>query len=119
MNRLRLWVMLFVLAILSPGQAARANAKTVSFNLSTSKSFAPGEQPKIHLYTHNVDAVEICRGTLVARRSEFIDCRFSRLGARLPENLPVWLHGTDDVELSAERDCRRDAGQTETVDACG
>jgi uncharacterized protein YfaS (alpha-2-macroglobulin family) len=30
----------------------------VSFNLSTSKTFAPGEQPRIHLYTHNVDALE-------------------------------------------------------------
>jgi uncharacterized protein YfaS (alpha-2-macroglobulin family) len=36
----------------------RAEEKTVSFNLSTSKTFAPGEQPKIHLYTHNVDALE-------------------------------------------------------------
>jgi uncharacterized protein YfaS (alpha-2-macroglobulin family) len=34
------------------------HAESVSFNLSTSKSFAPGEQPKIHLYTHNVDALE-------------------------------------------------------------
>ena len=38
--------------------AARAQDKPVSFNLSTSKTFAPGEQPKIHLYTHNVDALE-------------------------------------------------------------
>jgi len=38
--------------------AAPAQDRSVSFNLSTSKSFAPGEQPKIHLYTHNVDALE-------------------------------------------------------------
>jgi uncharacterized protein YfaS (alpha-2-macroglobulin family) len=36
---------------------ARAQG-AVSFNLSTSKTFAPGEQPSIHLYTHNVDALE-------------------------------------------------------------
>jgi uncharacterized protein YfaS (alpha-2-macroglobulin family) len=38
--------------------AAPAQDHAVSFNLSTSKTFAPGEQPKIHLYTHNVDALE-------------------------------------------------------------
>jgi hypothetical protein len=38
--------------------AAHSQSNSVSFNLSTSKSFAPGEQPKIHLYTHNVDALE-------------------------------------------------------------
>src|SRR5947209_8768834 len=38
--------------------AAPAQEHPVSFNLSTSKTFAPGEQPKIHLYTHNVDALE-------------------------------------------------------------
>ena len=38
--------------------AARAEDRPVSFNLSTSKTFAPNEQPKIHLYTHNVDALE-------------------------------------------------------------
>ena len=37
---------------------ARADDRSVSFNVSTSKTFAPGEQPKIHLYTHNVDALE-------------------------------------------------------------
>jgi uncharacterized protein YfaS (alpha-2-macroglobulin family) len=36
----------------------RAESRAVSFNLSTSKTFAPGEAPKIHLYTHNVDALE-------------------------------------------------------------
>lgn len=35
-----------------------AQGHSVSFNLSTSKSFAPGEQPTFHLYTHNVDALE-------------------------------------------------------------
>jgi uncharacterized protein YfaS (alpha-2-macroglobulin family) len=38
--------------------AAHSQSNSVSFNLSTSKSFAPGEQPKIHLYTHNVEALE-------------------------------------------------------------
>lgn len=38
--------------------AAPAQDHSVSFNLSTSKSFAPGEKPQIHLYTHNVDALE-------------------------------------------------------------
>ena len=38
--------------------ALHSQSNSVSFNLSTSKSFAPGEQPKIHLYTHNVDALE-------------------------------------------------------------
>ena len=58
MNWLQRWALLFVLAILSLGQVARGYAESVSFNLSTSKSFAPGEKPKIHLYTHNVDALE-------------------------------------------------------------
>ena len=38
--------------------SAAAQSKAVSFNLSTSKTFAPGEQPTFHLYTHNVDALE-------------------------------------------------------------
>ena len=38
--------------------AGHAQSRSVSFNISTSKTFAPGEQPKIHLYTHNVDALE-------------------------------------------------------------
>jgi uncharacterized protein YfaS (alpha-2-macroglobulin family) len=33
-------------------------AGPVSFNLSTAKTFAPGEKPKIHLYTQNVDELE-------------------------------------------------------------
>src|SRR5271170_2217890 len=57
MRLLRRWASLvIVLACMAP--AAPAQSKSVSFNLSTSKSFAPGEQPKIHLYTHNVDALE-------------------------------------------------------------
>jgi len=43
--------------VLSLAALVRAE-ETVSFNLSTSKTYAPGEQPKIHLYTHNVDALE-------------------------------------------------------------
>ncbi|WP_446744992.1 alpha-2-macroglobulin family protein [Silvibacterium acidisoli] len=35
-----------------------AQDDAVSFNLSTSKTFAPGDKPTIHLYTHNVDALE-------------------------------------------------------------
>jgi len=38
--------------------AVHAQGHSVSFNISTSKTFASGEQPKIHLYTHNVDALE-------------------------------------------------------------
>ena len=44
--------------LLLAAAAAPAQDKAVSFNLSTSKTFAPGEQPTIHLYTHNVDALE-------------------------------------------------------------
>jgi alpha-2-macroglobulin len=54
--RLRVVSLLAVLLLAVAG--ARAESRSVSFNLSTSKSFAPGEQPKIHLYTHNVDALE-------------------------------------------------------------
>jgi uncharacterized protein YfaS (alpha-2-macroglobulin family) len=39
-------------------QSLPAPDRPVSFNLSTSRSFAPGEQPTFHLYTHNVDALE-------------------------------------------------------------
>ena len=42
----------------APFACRPAQSNSVSFNLSTSKTFAPGEQPKIHLYTHNVDALE-------------------------------------------------------------
>jgi uncharacterized protein YfaS (alpha-2-macroglobulin family) len=47
-----------MLASLASSAAAFASDPVVSFNLSTSKSFAPGEQPTFHLYTHNVDALE-------------------------------------------------------------
>lgn len=47
-----------LLAVLVCAVSAQAQDRAVSFNLSTSKTFAPGEQPKIHLYTHNVDALE-------------------------------------------------------------
>ncbi len=50
-------VPLLVLMLAVPRAYAQSGA--VSFNLSTSKSFAPGEQPKIHLYTHNVDALGV------------------------------------------------------------
>ncbi len=33
-------------------------ARAQSFNLSTSKTFAPGDKPTIHLYTHDVDSLE-------------------------------------------------------------
>jgi hypothetical protein len=54
--RLGVVSLLAVLCVAAP--TAPAQNRSVSFNLSTSKSFAPGEQPKIHLYTHNVDALE-------------------------------------------------------------
>ena len=51
----------FVLAktrsLLAAGFAAAQDTQS-SFNLSTSKTFAPGEQPQVHLYTHKVDALE-------------------------------------------------------------
>jgi alpha-2-macroglobulin len=50
-------VSLFVLLACTAALASAQN-KSVSFNLSTNKTFAPGEQPTIHLYTHNVDALE-------------------------------------------------------------
>ncbi|MEK6398267.1 MAG: MG2 domain-containing protein, partial [Terriglobus sp.] len=45
---------LVLLAVVS----LHAQNDSVSFNLSTSKTFAPGDHPTIHLYTHNVDALE-------------------------------------------------------------
>src|SRR5580698_8394279 len=48
-----LLALFFLAAAVAPAQD-----NSVSFNLSTSKTFAPGEQPTIHLYTHNVDALE-------------------------------------------------------------
>ncbi len=38
--------------------AAMFAAKPVTFNLSTAKTFAPGEKPTIHLYSQNVDELE-------------------------------------------------------------
>ena len=38
--------------------AALLAARPVSFNLSTAKTFAPGEKPTIHLYSQNVDELE-------------------------------------------------------------
>ena len=54
--RLRAVPLLALLFLAIP--AVHAQDHSVSFNISTSKTFAPGEQPKIHLYTHNVDALE-------------------------------------------------------------
>jgi uncharacterized protein YfaS (alpha-2-macroglobulin family) len=48
----------FLIFALFLSVAAHAQRGAVSFNLSTSQTFAPGEQPTIHLYTHNVDALE-------------------------------------------------------------
>jgi uncharacterized protein YfaS (alpha-2-macroglobulin family) len=55
---MRLHVVSFLAVLLCAVPVTRAQSGAVSFNLSTSKTFAPGEQPKIHLYTHNVDALE-------------------------------------------------------------
>ena len=38
--------------------APQSRSHAVSFNLSTNRTFAPGEAPTIQLYTHNVDALE-------------------------------------------------------------
>jgi uncharacterized protein YfaS (alpha-2-macroglobulin family) len=57
LSGIRIAVML-LLTSLASSNAASAKDPVVSFNLSTSKSFAPGEQPTFHLYTHNVDALE-------------------------------------------------------------
>ena len=57
LSGIRLAVLLLLAAVASHG-AAFAEGPVVSFNLSTSKSFAPGEEPTFHLYTHNVDALE-------------------------------------------------------------
>ena len=54
--KLRLFLLLILACLCSAH--AEERIKAVSFNLSTSRSYAPGEQPKIHLYTHNVDALE-------------------------------------------------------------
>ncbi len=49
--------MLLLLCACVPHHAL-ADDRSVSFNLSTSKTFAPGEPPTIQIYTHNVDALE-------------------------------------------------------------
>jgi uncharacterized protein YfaS (alpha-2-macroglobulin family) len=55
---MRLRAVAFLVFVLWFSVAAGAQRGAVSFNLSTSKTFTPGEQPKIHLYMHNVDALE-------------------------------------------------------------
>ena len=47
---------LLLLALLCPIWALAA--RPVSFNLSTSRSFAPTEKPTLHLYAQNVDELE-------------------------------------------------------------
>ncbi len=42
----------------APPAAASSGPKAGSFTLSTARSFAPGEKPKIHLYARNVDQLE-------------------------------------------------------------
>ncbi len=54
--RPRVVSLLFVLLLAVT--SLHAQDDSVSFSLSTSKTFATGEQPTIHLYTHNVDALE-------------------------------------------------------------
>ncbi len=56
MFRLRIWVAVLVVALLSPCTLLAAGA--VSFSLSSSKTFSPNEKPNIHLYAHNVDELE-------------------------------------------------------------
>jgi uncharacterized protein YfaS (alpha-2-macroglobulin family) len=56
--RLRAVSILALLVLAVAAMHAQDRSRSVSFNLSTSKTFAPGEQPKIHLYTHNVEALE-------------------------------------------------------------
>ena len=46
----------FLLALFAP--VACSAARSVSFNLSTSRSFLPTDKPTIHLYAHNVDELE-------------------------------------------------------------
>lgn len=48
----------FVLGLLLASGPVAFAAPEPYFNLSTYKSFAPGEKPKIHLYARNVDALE-------------------------------------------------------------
>ena len=50
------WVGFVTLLLAMP--AAMYAARPVTFNLSTAKTFAPGEKPTIHLYSQNVDELE-------------------------------------------------------------
>jgi alpha-2-macroglobulin len=52
------FAVVLLLAMFAAGCTAFGQSRSVSFNLSTSKTFAPDEQPTFHLYTHNVDALE-------------------------------------------------------------
>ena len=54
-RRLSSWFLL-LLALLSPTHLLAASS--VSFNLSTNRSFAPTEKPTIHLYAQNVNELE-------------------------------------------------------------
>jgi uncharacterized protein YfaS (alpha-2-macroglobulin family) len=49
-------LVVFALALLTP--ASLLAARSVSFNLSTNKTFSPQEKPKVHLYARNVDELE-------------------------------------------------------------
>ena len=51
------WVGFALLLLLSTPTAVFA-LRPVTFNLSTAKTFAPGEKPTIHLYSQNVDELE-------------------------------------------------------------
>jgi uncharacterized protein YfaS (alpha-2-macroglobulin family) len=57
-RRYRTLKALLALILLCTLQSAHGQNKSVSFNLSTGKSFAPNEPLKIHLYTRNVDVLE-------------------------------------------------------------
>ena len=46
-----------VILLVGMPTALRA-ARSVTFNLSTAKTFAPGERLKVHLYSQNVDELE-------------------------------------------------------------
>ena len=48
-----------------------------------------------------------------ACRGESFDCGKHLPGARLSDELSVWMHGADDVELPAECDCGRDIEEAE------
>jgi alpha-2-macroglobulin len=51
-----LWIGFVTLLLAMP--TAMFAVRPVTFNLSTAKTFAPGEKPTIHLYTQNVDELE-------------------------------------------------------------